>query len=208
MYDYSNQRYCEAFGKKVAQLRKARGLNVEDLARLTGLSPMFVTMIENGRPGLLTDELVSKFCVGCGCKAFDLKAETERVTAVYALVNEIEALLSGDDGTHDKALSISDVVRDAACIGYRTAMKDVMSSMAALCDCQDVGLVSGFYGQASVSVEKEAEMLSKISFPRRKKSAPKGNPLGGMQEDREEYGLTEEYMDAREFVDNFVQFDF
>ena len=169
---------------------------------------MYVTMIENGRPGLLTDELVSKFCVGCGCKAFDLKAETERVTAVYALVNEIEALLSGDDGTHDKALSISDVVRDAACIGYRTAMKDVMSSMAALCDCQDVGLVSGFYEQASVSVEKEAEMLSKISFPRRKKSAPKGNPLGGMQEDREEYGLTEEYMDAREFVDNFVQFDF
>lgn len=200
MVDYNNLDFCLAFGKKIRQLRAIREKSVEDIASEIGMSTVFVSMVESGRVGLLTDGIVSKFCDACGCKAFDLKAETERVAMIYFLVNHIENILRQNISIHDKALMMSDLVRDAVCLGYKTSMCDSISDIVIRGDYPDTSFVELFDKQSSVSVEKEAQILSKLCSKLRPKAVTK--PVAGGK------SAHEFSREAEEFVDNFVEFDF
>ena len=56
------KKYLQAFGKRLAEVRKSRGLTQEKLAELLDISAVSVTYLETGRrwPRLLTLQRIAK----------------------------------------------------------------------------------------------------------------------------------------------------
>lgn len=65
--------YREEMGKKIAQLRKERGLTQDQLSQMTGLDRANIAKIENGRYNTGID-IIGKICDALGCR-IELKEE-------------------------------------------------------------------------------------------------------------------------------------
>lgn len=57
----------ELIGKRIAQLRKEKGLTQEQLSELTGLDRTNIAKIENGKYNVSID-ILNKVCVSLGAK--------------------------------------------------------------------------------------------------------------------------------------------
>lgn len=49
MSDPTESKYLKAFGKRFAEVRRARGLTQEQLAEMAGITPLSISFIEQGR---------------------------------------------------------------------------------------------------------------------------------------------------------------
>lgn len=65
--------YREEMGKKIAQLRKERGLTQDQLSQMTGLDRANIAKIENGRYNTGID-IIGKICDALECR-IELKEE-------------------------------------------------------------------------------------------------------------------------------------
>lgn len=65
--------YREEIGKKIAQLRKEKGLTQEQMSQMTGLDRANIAKIENGRYNTGID-IIGKICDALGCR-IELKEE-------------------------------------------------------------------------------------------------------------------------------------
>jgi len=65
MNDSKESKYLKAFGKRVAEIRKSRGLTQEQLAEKADVTSLSISYIEQGRrwPRLLTLQKLAK-CLG------------------------------------------------------------------------------------------------------------------------------------------------
>ena len=57
----------EYIGKRVAEIRQAKGLSIRQLAELCGVSAQNITKIEHGRYNVSID-ILGKICEALGCK--------------------------------------------------------------------------------------------------------------------------------------------
>lgn len=62
MNDPKEAKYLKAFGKRIAEIRRSRGLTQEKLAALTDITPLSIGYIEQGRrwPRILTLQKLAK----------------------------------------------------------------------------------------------------------------------------------------------------
>lgn len=62
MTNQQEKKYLQAFGKRLAEVRKSRGLTQEELAEMLDISAVSVTYLETGRrwPRLLTLHRIAK----------------------------------------------------------------------------------------------------------------------------------------------------
>lgn len=62
MTNPQEKKYLQAFGKRLAEVRKSRGLTQEDLAEILDISAVSITYLETGRrwPRLLTLHRIAK----------------------------------------------------------------------------------------------------------------------------------------------------
>ena len=65
--------YREEIGRRIAQLRKEKGLTQEQLSQKTGLDRANIAKIENGRYNTGID-IIGKICDALGCR-IELKEE-------------------------------------------------------------------------------------------------------------------------------------
>lgn len=65
--------YREEIGKKIAQLRKEKGLTQEQMSQMTGLDRANIAKIENGRYNTGID-IIGRICDALGCR-IELKEE-------------------------------------------------------------------------------------------------------------------------------------
>ena len=65
MNDPKESKYLKAFGKRVAEVRRARGFTQEELAAKTDITPLSIGFIEQGRrwPRILTMHKIAD-CLG------------------------------------------------------------------------------------------------------------------------------------------------
>lgn len=59
--------YREYIGRRIAQIRKGKGLTQEQLAKLTGYDRTNIAKIENGRYNTGID-IIGKICDALGCR--------------------------------------------------------------------------------------------------------------------------------------------
>ena len=64
----------EYIGKRVAEIRQAKGLSIRQLADLCGVSAQNITKIEHGRYNVSID-ILGKICAALGCKIEIIKKE-------------------------------------------------------------------------------------------------------------------------------------
>lgn len=67
----SNREYI---GKRIAEIRQAKGLSIRQLADLCGVSAQNITKIEHGRYNVSID-ILGKICAALGCKIEIIKKE-------------------------------------------------------------------------------------------------------------------------------------
>lgn len=62
MSSLQESKYLSAFGKRVAEIRKGRGITQEQLAEMANLTPLAISFIEQGRrwPRIITVHKVAK----------------------------------------------------------------------------------------------------------------------------------------------------
>lgn len=71
MSDAAETKLLKAFGKRVAEIRRARGLTQEQLAEKADITPLSIAFIEQGRrwPRLVTLDKLAK-CLGVSPSEF------------------------------------------------------------------------------------------------------------------------------------------
>jgi len=71
MSDAAESKLLKAFGKRVAEIRRARGLTQEQLAEKADITPLSIAFIEQGRrwPRLATLDKLAK-CLGVSPSEF------------------------------------------------------------------------------------------------------------------------------------------
>ena len=72
--EYQRNLSREYIGKRVAEIRQAKGLSIRKLAELCGVTASNITKIEHGRYNVSID-ILGKICEALGCKLEILEKE-------------------------------------------------------------------------------------------------------------------------------------